>query len=93
MKVVYRPRALQDLDDIADYYQTFAASTALRVLADIDEVIELLEVQPRSGREIVPGVRRNVSKTYRYVLLSRIEGDVVAILQIYRSQNRSPDFA
>lgn len=91
MKVVFRRPALRDLDAIADYYEAYSASTALRVLADIDEIVELLETNPKSGREITPSIRQNVTTTYRYKVWSRIEGDVVAILSIHRYQNRSAD--
>lgn len=84
-RVVYSPRALADLERLADFVSA-EPDVAHRVLALITEAVEMLERHPFLGRPAEAGLRELVISHGRtgYVALYAIERrrDAVAVLAI-----------
>ena len=90
LDVRYLPRALDDLDTIADYFESLDSDVALRVGADIAGAIGLLQENPFSGKAVGRnGLRRKLSRRYRFKIAYRVRRDTIEILGIYRFQNRT----
>jgi plasmid stabilization system protein ParE len=88
--VLYLPRALDDLNAIAEYFENLDADVAIRVRADIKRAIGLLQENPFSGRAVGrSGLRRKLTHRYRFKIAYRVRRDVIEILGIYRFQNRT----
>ena len=69
MKLRFTPRATQDLIAIADYISARNPAAALRVRAAILDSVQNLVLFPEMGRrQDVEGVRRLVTRRYRYLV-------------------------
>jgi addiction module RelE/StbE family toxin len=69
MKLRFTPRAARDLSDIADYIRERNPQAALRVRAAILESLQNLVLFPQVGRrQKVEGVRKLVTRRYRYLV-------------------------
>jgi toxin ParE1/3/4 len=85
MKLRFTPRATQDLAGIADYIREHSPQAALRVRSAILESLQNLIVFPRLGRrQQVEGVRKLVTRNYRYFIYYTIDevADEIVILSI-----------
>lgn len=92
MKVVYAPRAIRDLRDIAHYYRSVASKDiALGAAARIDHVINLVARQPHIAPEVHdrPGVGVILVGQYPYKIFYRTTADLIQILHI-RHMSRRP---
>ena len=88
--VRYLPTALDDLRAIADYYADIDRDVASRVRADIESAIELLRENPYSAQAVGGrGLRRKLTRRYRFKIAYRIRRDTIEVLGIYRYQNRN----
>lgn len=87
--VRFRKKAETDLREIVDWYQAVAPEVTNAVLADIYRSINQLISYPRSGMA-VPGrhFRRIVTRKYRYTVVYKIEPSRIAIIGIFRHQDR-----
>ncbi len=86
----YLPRALDDLRAIADYYGSLDPDVALRVRADIEGAIELLQDNPYSAQAIGGrGLRRKLTRRFRFKIAYRVRRDSIEIVGIFRFQNRT----
>jgi addiction module RelE/StbE family toxin len=92
MRVVYAPRALRDLADIAAYLTERNPSGAANVLGAIKSSIDTLSYFPRVGRVVDGAVHRRVPIVrYSYVIFYRIDGDAILILHIRHTSRRAID--
>lgn len=83
MKVRFAPRAAQDLVGIADYIRAENPQAAERVRASILESLEVLSAFPALGRrQSVEGVRKLVTRKYRYLVYYTANDDELVILTI-----------
>lgn len=74
MRLRLTRRATSDLGDIADYVRERNPPAATRVRAVIIESLRDLLLFPRIGRrQTVEGVRKIVTRRYRYLIYYRIE--------------------
>jgi addiction module RelE/StbE family toxin len=90
MKVVYAPRALRDLHEIAAYLSKHTPSGTANVLAAIKSSIDTLSFFPQIGRVVdEAGHRRVPVVRYPYVIFYRISDDELFILHI-RHMSRRP---
>jgi toxin ParE1/3/4 len=88
--VTYTPRALRDLQAIADYLVERSPNGARRVLGAVKSSIETLGEFPGIGRLVDnAGHRRIVVVRYPYVVFYRTAGDEVLILHV-RHTSRKP---
>ena len=88
MKIIWRPRALRRLDDIADFIADDHPEAAQRLVAGIFAAVERLENFPLSGR-IVPEVNRgNIREVIhrKYRIIYRVRSKTVDILTVRHSR-------
>ena len=92
MKLRFTRQAKQDLDSIADYIRADAPEAAVRVRAAILESLQLLVVFPRIGRrQRAEGVRKLVTRRYRYIVYYTIDepfGEIVILTIQHPSRAR-----
>jgi toxin ParE1/3/4 len=91
MNVIYSPRALRDLEQIAAYYMAVAdPSIAAAVGASIERVIDRITRSPFSAPKLTkrPDVRMAFVLRYPYKVFYRLSGDAVEILHIRHTARR-----
>ena len=85
MRLRFTRRATQDLADIADHIREQSPAGALRVRAAILDSLRHLTVFPAAGRrQSVEGVRKLVTRRYRYIVYYTIDAaaEEIAVLTI-----------
>ena len=89
MKTRFRRRAELDLQEIVAWIESVAPEAMPRILDDIYSSIDRLIDFPRSGAR-VPGInlRRLVTRKFHFKIAYQIDDDGVAIVGIYRFQDR-----
>jgi toxin ParE1/3/4 len=94
MNVVYAPRALRDLSEIAAYLVERNLTGARSVLSAIKSSIDTLSFFPQIGRVADDAGHRRVPVVrYPYVIFYRISGDDLLILHIRHASRRPIDAA
>ncbi|MCA1362030.1 MULTISPECIES: type II toxin-antitoxin system RelE/ParE family toxin [unclassified Bradyrhizobium] len=92
MKLRFTQRAAKDLIEIADYVREHSPKGALRVRAAILESLRDLVRFPQLGRrQEVEGVRKLVTRRYRYLVYYRLEveaGEIVVLAIKHPAQER-----
>jgi addiction module RelE/StbE family toxin len=73
MRIRYRPRAEQDLKDIADYLRTRNPQAARSVRDAILHTIDIVADFPELGMRVDEGVRRIVVRHYEYRIYYEID--------------------
>lgn len=92
MNVVYAPRALRDLQDIAAYPSACSPDAAARVLGAIKSSVDTLDFFPQIGRVVDNANHRRVPVLrYPYVIFYRIADDNLLILHIRHTSRRPID--
>lgn len=87
--IILRRSALADLESLATYFDAIDPNVTIRVVADIERSIARLTDFPLSG-EAIPdtGLRRIVSRRYRFTISYFVAPDQVEIVGVFRFQNR-----
>lgn len=84
MKLIWRPDALHDLDDIWDYsLNQFGKVQAVIYLETIHEKAAALTNGELSGTaedKVQPGLRRQISRSH--VIWFRVESDVLVVIRV-----------
>jgi plasmid stabilization system protein ParE len=89
MKLGYAPRALRDLDGIADFLVQRSPSGAKNVLSAIRASIDALTAFPEMAPALdEAGHRRLPVMRYPYAIFYRIAGDELLILHIRHTSRR-----
>jgi toxin ParE1/3/4 len=89
MRIVYRERALADLEQISTYLQPLSRSGATNVLAAIHAAITIIGDHPLGARRTSdPGVRVKVVGRYGYKIFYATSPDAVEILHIRHGARR-----
>ena len=95
MKLRFTPRAAQDLIAIADYIRERNPAAALRVRATILQAAQTIVAFPEVGRrQNVEGVRKLVTRGYRYLIYYTIdvtEGEIVVLSIQHPARERPYD--
>ena|SRR5271168_580528 len=96
MKLVYSPRAVADLGEIAEYYTTRASpaisqSIQRRFVDTIDRICRAPESAPRIAQR--SDVRVATVVRYPFRIFYRVRGDTVDILHIRHTSRRPPTIA
>ncbi len=92
MNVEYSKRAVEDLREIASYYQAAAGPGVAQAVAEgIRETVARIARHPESGRQVAQhrGVRVAPLLRYRYRIFYRVTGGTIRILHI-RHMSRRP---
>ncbi|MEO7409917.1 MAG: type II toxin-antitoxin system RelE/ParE family toxin [Sphingomicrobium sp.] len=89
-RLKFRKQALTDLEAIVAWHGQVAPEAVPRLLDDIYRALDLLIDFPRAGMA-VPSTRfrRIVTRRYHFKIAYEIAGDSVAVIGIFRFQNRS----
>ena len=81
MNLRYTRRALEDISEIANFIRTENPQAAERVRAAILDSLQLLTRFPRIGRvTTVSGVRKLVTRKYRYLVYYKLDNDAEEIV-------------
>jgi toxin ParE1/3/4 len=91
MRVVYSPRAIRDLEDIAAYYRSVADPNIAAAISDrIERVIDRIGRRPQTAPRVVerPDVRAVLVLRYPYKIFYRLRDDAVEILHIRHTAQR-----
>ncbi len=92
MNVVYAPRALRDLHDIAAYLSERNPDAAVKVLGAIKSSVDTLNFFPQIGRIVDNAAHRRVPVLrYPYVIFYRIADEELLILHIRHTSRRPID--
>jgi toxin ParE1/3/4 len=91
MRLRFTPRATEDLAEIADYIRAHNSAAAQRVRTSIYESLELLVLFPQIGRrQTAEGVRKLVTRRYRYLVYYTIDpaAEEIVILSVKHPSRR-----
>ena len=80
--VIIQPEAEQDLDEAYQYLEGQRTGLGFELLADLTEIVELLEDNPFLFPTIYGEKRRAVIQRFRYNLIFKIVEEKVFILAI-----------
>lgn len=86
-KIKWTPQALKDVEAIADFISRDSDYYARMFTAEVFEIVERLELFPKSGR-IVPELNRKAIKEIisgNYRIIYRIRNAFIEILTVYHS--------
>ena len=91
MKVLWTPRAADDLDALVDYISADRPDAALLVADKIYNHVMLLAKMPQMGRPgDVSGTRELVFHPWPYIAVYRVSEDAVRILRIRHAAQEWP---
>ena len=91
MRLVYSPDASADLHDIFDYIQPHNPRAAEEVILRIEQTALLLEGFPNLGRPgRVADTREFFVPSLRYVLIYRVEGEIIRMLRVLHTRRQWP---
>jgi plasmid stabilization system protein ParE len=91
MRLRFTPRAIANIEAIGDYIRQRNPAAALRIRAAIYESVENLILFPRAGRrQKTEGVRKIVTRKYRYIVYYTIDEDAgeIVILNVKHPAQR-----
>ena len=93
MKIVYSPRAIADLIEIADYLTVRSPPGARAVEQRIHATVSLLAQSPGAGRALEqrPAVRVIPLGRYPYLVFYKVSGDELTILHVRHGARRPVD--
>jgi toxin ParE1/3/4 len=80
--VIIQPEAEQDLDETFVYFENQQSGLGFKLLADLVEVMELLEENPFLFQKVYGEQRRAVIQRFGYNVIYKIMGSDVFILAI-----------
>ena len=87
--IVFRRSALADLDTRATYFDAIDPDIMQRIVADIERAVARLAQFPRSGEAIArTGLRRIVSRRYRFTVSYLVGPERIEIVGVFRFQDR-----
>lgn len=81
--LAFTPRALASLRGVDRYLRERSPMEADRVLAEIERSCDLLREQPWIGPPIPgTGLRRHITRRYRYRVIYRVAGNLVEVRDV-----------
>lgn len=92
MRVRWTRTALKNLNQEAQYIARDNPGAASHFIARIQEVVELLENQPKMGRPgRVRGTRELIVSGIPYILPYRIREKTIEILRVFHTSRKLPE--
>ena len=82
MHVRFAPEADEELSEAAGYLSERSSTAAHRLLAEVDDAIQLLVRFPRLGAPLSHGLRRLPLKVFPYRLIYRVEGEGIVVYAV-----------
>lgn len=91
MQIVWLSKAVNNLDEAANYIAEDSVSEAIRVVGAIESQVKRLALQPSIGRVgRVLGTRELVIETTRFIVPYRIVDGHVEILRVFHTSQKLP---
>ena len=91
MRVRWLRKALQNLDEEAEFIAIDDAAAARLVVQRVLDAVALLAQQPGLGRPgRVQGTRELVVQKTRYIVPYRVRQDCIEILRVFHTSRRPP---
>ncbi len=91
MQVKWLRKALQNLNDEAEYIAQENPAAAATMFSYVTARVAALSDLPASGRPgRVPGTRELVIDRYPYVIPYRVVGDEVQVLRVFHTRQKPP---
>ena len=92
MRVLYRPAALNDLEQIYDFtFEMWGPAQAEHYLAQLRSAAQRLLVHPRSGRVYeMEGQKYRSLRSGRHLIFYRIEADAIVVVRILHDRMDIP---
>lgn len=91
MQIKWLRRALNDLENIADYIALDNPTAALAMIDTIESVTDGLADHPKRGRDgRIPGTRELVIPGTVYISVYRLKPDRVEVLRVMHSAQQWP---
>jgi toxin ParE1/3/4 len=92
MQVKWLSKALQNLDDEANYIAHENPVAAVKMVLQIMATVELLKDQPGMGSPgRIPGTRELIITGTRYLVPYRVKESQVEVLRIFHKSRKPPD--
>ncbi len=89
MNVVFTPRALRDVLNIANYFEKNALPGAVNVRQAIHDTVALVSEYPGAGRrQHSHGVRKIATRDYPYLIYYRTNAGRIEIISIRHAARR-----
>ena len=92
MKLRFTPRAVENINEVADYLYARKPTASERVRSAIYDSVQSLILFPRVGRQQhIPGVRRIITKKYFYLIYYTVDetaGEIVVLNVKHPSRKR-----
>ena len=85
--VIWRPEALDQLDETAAYIEQHHPAAADRIYTRLRDLGDSLRSSPRRGRPMPGGLRRSVV-VQPYILSYEVQGETVYIIRVRHSARR-----
>jgi len=80
--VVVKPLAEQDASAAYDHYESLISGLGNRFLGELDRVLALIAEHPEMYQEVVPGVRRALTRVFPYGVFYAFEADTAFVIAI-----------
>jgi len=86
---VVKPLAEQDATAAYDYYESTVTELGSRFLSEIDRVLALISEHPEMYQEVLPGIRRALTRVFPYGIFYAFEKNT-AVRYRYRCGHAGP---
>lgn len=80
--IVVKPLAEQDATAAYDYYESLVAGLGSRFLDELDRLLALIAEHPEMYQEVLPGVRRALTRVFPYGVFYAFEADTAFVIAI-----------
>jgi len=80
--VIVKPLAEQDATAAYDYYESLITGLGSRFLGELDRGLELISERPEMYQEVLPGVRRALTRVFPYGVFYAFEENTAFITAI-----------
>lgn len=90
-KIVVRPLAEADAARAFEYYESLVPGLGMRFVDELDRVVALIEKHPEIYQEVIPGVRRGLTRVFPYgvfYVLGEDTADIIAIVSELQDPTR-----
>ncbi len=80
--VVVKPLAEQDAAAAYDYYESTVTGLGSRFLSEVDRVLALISERPEMYQEVLPGIRRALTRVFPYGIFYAFETNTAFVIAI-----------
>jgi plasmid stabilization system protein ParE len=80
--VVVKPLAERDATAAYDYYESLISGLGSRFLDELDHVLALIAEHPEMYQEVLPGVRRALTRVFPYGVFYAFEANTAFVIAI-----------